>query len=597
MRSFKKLLFLLSPAERKHAALLLIMNLIMALLEMIGVASIMPFIAVLTNPTLVETNIILNSIFKISNIFGVNDNDKFLIFLGILVFVLLITSLTFKAATTFFQLKFVQMREYSIGKRLFEGYLNQPYSWFLGRHSADLGKSILSEVGVIINNGMQPFMVFISNTMIVILLIFLLMLVDPKLTLIVSFTLGVAYGLIFKLVRKFLNHVGKLRMINNQLRFTTISEAFGAVKEVKVGGLEEIFIKRFSDPAQIFARSQASSSAISQIPRFALEAIAFGGIILLILFLMAKTGEIDSALPILSLYAFAGYRLLPAIQQIYSAFTQLSFVRPSVESLYNDLKNLEKHNINQDQNNFLFNKAISLKNISYEYPNAPRTSLKDVSLNISVGTTVGIVGATGSGKTTMVDIILGLLESQKGFLEIDGQVITKKNVRSWQRIIGYVPQSIYLTDDTIAANIAFGVDPKSIDLQNIEKVSKIANLHQFVIDELPNKYQTTIGEHGVRLSGGQRQRIGIARALYHNPKLLILDEATNALDNITEKAVMEKISSIKENLTIIMIAHRLSTVMQCDNIFLLEKGKLIKQGTFKELEKFSHLFSKFVNKR
>ena len=597
MRSFKKLLFLLSPAERKHAALLLIMNLIMALLEMIGVASIMPFIAVLTNPTLVETNIILNSIFKISNIFGVNDNDKFLIFLGILVFVLLITSLTFKAATTFFQLKFVQMREYSIGKRLFEGYLNQPYSWFLGRHSADLGKSILSEVGVIINNGMQPFMVFISNTMIVILLIFLLMLVDPKLTLIVSFTLGVAYGLIFKLVRKFLNHVGKLRMINNQLRFTNISEAFGAVKEVKVGGLEEIFIKRFSDPAQIFARSQASSSAISQIPRFALEAIAFGGIILLILFLMAKTGEIDSALPILSLYAFAGYRLLPAIQQIYSAFTQLSFVRPSVESLYNDLKNLEKHNINQDQNNFLFNKAISLKNISYEYPNAPRTSLKDVSLNISVGTTVGIVGATGSGKTTMVDIILGLLESQKGFLEIDGQVITKKNVRSWQRIIGYVPQSIYLTDDTIAANIAFGVDPKSIDLQNIEKVSKIANLHQFVIDELPNKYQTTIGEHGVRLSGGQRQRIGIARALYHNPKLLILDEATNALDNITEKAVMEKISSIKENLTIIMIAHRLSTVMQCDNIFLLEKGKLIKQGTFKELEKFSHLFSKFVNKR
>ncbi len=597
MRSFKKLLFLLSPAERKHAALLLIMNLIMALLEMIGVASIMPFIAVLTNPTLVETNIILNSIFKISNIFGVNDNDKFLIFLGILVFVLLITSLTFKAATTFFQLKFVQMREYSIGKRLFEGYLNQPYSWFLGRHSADLGKSILSEVGVIINNGMQPFMVFISNTMIAILLISLLMLVDPKLTLIVSFTLGVAYGLIFKLVRKFLNHVGKLRMINNQLRFTTISEAFGAVKEVKVGGLEEIFIKRFSDPAQIFARSQASSSAISQIPRFALEAIAFGGIILLILFLMAKTGEIDSALPILSLYAFAGYRLLPAIQQIYSAFTQLSFVRPSVESLYNDLKNLEKHNINQDQNNFLFNKAISLKNISYEYPNAPRTSLKDVSLNISVGTTVGIVGATGSGKTTMVDIILGLLESQKGFLEIDGQVITKKNVRSWQRIIGYVPQSIYLTDDTIAANIAFGVEPKSIDLQNIEKVSKIANLHQFVIDELPNKYQTTIGEHGVRLSGGQRQRIGIARALYHNPKLLILDEATNALDNITEKAVMEKISSIKENLTIIMIAHRLSTVMQCDNIFLLEKGKLIKQGTFKELEKFSHLFSKFVNKR
>jgi len=596
MRTFKKLIFLLSPTERKYAALLLVMNLIMASFEMIGVASIMPFMAVLTNPTLVETNIILNSIFKVSNIFGVTDNNEFLLFLGILVFVLLITSLTFKATTTYFQLKFVQMREYSIGKRLVEGYLNQPYSWFLGRHSADLGKSILSEVGIIINNGMQPFMLFISNTMIAILLIALLILVDPKLTLIVSFTIGIAYGLIFKLIRKFLNHVGKLRMINNQLRFTAVSEAFGAAKEVKVGGLEEIFIKRFSDPAQIFARSQASSSAIAQMPRFALEAIAFGGIILLILFLMAKTGSIDSVLPIISLYAFAGYRLLPAIQQIYSAFTQLSFVRPMVESMYNDIKSFEKYNKNQDRNNLLFNKAITLKNVSYEYPNASRTSLKDVNLNIPVGTTVGIVGTTGSGKTTTADIILGLLESQKGFLEIDGQVITRKNVRSWQRNIGYVPQHIYLTDDTIEANIAFGVDPKSINQHNIEKVSKIANLHQFVIDELPKKYQTTIGERGVRLSGGQRQRIGIARALYHNPKLLILDEATNALDNITEKTVMKKINNIKENLTIIMIAHRLSTVMQCDNIFLLEKGKLVKQGSYKELEKFSHLFSKFVNK-
>jgi len=206
-------------------------------------------------------------------------------------------------------------------------------------------------------------------------------------------------------------------------------------------------------------------------------------------------------------------------------------------------------------------------------------------LNIPAKSTVGLIGTTGSGKTTTVDIILGLLEAKKGTLEIDGQIITKQNSRSWQRSIGYVPQHIYLSDDTIAANIAFGVDPNNVNQEAVEKSSKIANLHEFVEEELPKKYKTTIGERGVRLSGGQRQRIGIARALYHNPKVLILDEATSALDNQTEKAVMDAVNNIGKNITIIIIAHRLSTVKNCDTIFLLDKGELKDKGTFKELMK------------
>ena len=229
------------------------------------------------------------------------------------------------------------------------------------------------------------------------------------------------------------------------------------------------------------------------------------------------------------------------------------------------------------------NKTITLKNIHYSYPNASRTALKDISLSIPAKSSVGLVGSTGSGKTTTVDIILGLLEAQKGTLEVDGQIITKQNSRLWQRSIGYVPQHIYLSDNTVEANIAFGVNPEDINQEAVEKASKIANLHEFIMEELPKQYQTTIGERGVRLSGGQRQRIGVARALYHNPEVLILDEATSALDNQTEKAIMDAVNNLGKDITIILIAHRLSTVKKCDQIFLLEKGHLKNQGTFEEL--------------
>ena len=300
---------------------------------------------------------------------------------------------------------------------------------------------------------------------------------------------------------------------------------------------------------------------------------------------MAQSGSFIDSLPILSLYVFAGYRLMPAVQQIYVSFAKLSFIGSSLDKLYNDIINLKPFNENYNQDILLVNRAITLKNIYYSYPNTSRVALKDININIPAKTTVGLVGATGSGKTTTVDIILGLLEAQKGSLEVDGKIITKQNSRSWQRSIGYVPQHIYLSDDSIAANIAFGSEPKDIDQAAVEKASKIANLHEFVISELSQQYQTIIGERGVRLSGGQRQRIGIARALYHNPQVLILDEATSALDNETEKAVMGAVNNLSKDITIILIAHRLNTVKNCDLIFKLDKGHLIGQGKFDELFK------------
>ena len=419
----------------------------------------------------------------------------------------------------------------------------------------------------------------------------MLVLVDPKLTLIVGLTLGLAYGLIYAFIRSYVAKIGYKRLEANKWIFTSISEAFGATKEIKVGGLEQAYVQRFSQPAKTLAKIAASAGVISHLPRFALEAITFGGMLLVVLYLMVQSGTFTNAVPIIALYAFAGYRLMPALQQIYNSLTTLRFVGPALDAMHKDLQSLQlPSNSKQNQEAMPLKKNITLKNIFFNYPNSSRTALKNIHFSIPTHNTVGIVGATGSGKTTTVDIILGLLEPEKGSLEVDGNVIDKKNLRAWQRSIGYVPQQIFLADDTVEANIAFGIEAEKINFKDVERSSKIAKLHDFVNSELPKKYQTTIGERGIRLSGGQRQRIGIARALYHNPKVLILDEATSALDNLTEQAVMEAVQNIGKDMTIIMIAHRLSTVKECDIIFLLEKGELKQQGTFKELVKQSDFF-------
>ncbi len=590
MKFLKKLLYLLTSKERKRAGLLIGMIIMMALLDAAGVASIMPFMAILINPELIETNNILNSFFIASTKFGIENNEQFLFALGILVLFFLIISLCFKALTTYAQLRFVQMREYTIGKRLIEGYLRQPYSWSLNRHSAELGKSVLSEVDFIVGKGFLPLVTLIAQSAVAIALLTLIILTDPKLALIIIFTLGTFYILIYKLTRGTLHRIGQQRLKANQLRFTAVIECFGAIKEVKVGGLEKIYIKRFSDPSYISALHQVSSKIISHMPRFALEAVTFGGMMLVILYLISQSGTFIKAVPIIALYAFTGYRLMPALQQIFASITQLRFVGPSLDAMYNDFKNLEPSQLSQDNNIIEFNKEITLNNVSFNYPNVTHNVLKNVHINIPARTVVGFAGATGSGKTTVVDIILGLLETNQGNLKVDGLVINKNNSRAWQGSIGYVPQHIFLADDTVAANIAFGKDLKDIDQKAVERASKIANLHEFVINDLPLKYLTEIGERGIRLSGGQRQRIGIARALYHKPKVLILDEATSALDNLTEKVVMQAIHNIGKDITIILIAHRLSTLKKCDNIFVLEKGELKNQGTYEELIQLNENF-------
>lgn len=584
MKTYEKLLFLLLPNERKQAIVLILMFLLMAILDMIGVASIMPFIYVISNPDIIENNSLINSAFQISKLIGVENTQEFLFVSGVIFFILLLISLSFKALTTYVQTRFTQMRQYSIAKRLIEGYLNQPYTWFLNRNSAELGKTVLSEVGMVVSGGIKPFLNLIAQTIVAVALLVLIILVNPKLALITGLILGTAFGIIYKFSKGLLLRIGEERLVRNQIRFNVLSEAFGAIKEIKLGGLEQNYVSKFSEAAKRMAKVSATGKVITVLPRFAVEAVAFGGMIVVVLFFMSQSSSFYEIIPIVALYAFAGYRLMPALQQIYSDVSELRFISPALNSMFEDLSNLQTYTYDNDKSFLSVNNEISLKGINYNYPNASKTALRDIELSIPAKSTVGFVGATGSGKTTTVDIILGLLEAQEGTLQVDGKIINKQNRKKWQRSIGYVPQQIYIADDTIEANIAFGVkNPNEINYKAVERASKIANLHNFVSSALPQKYKTIVGERGVRLSGGQRQRIGIARALYYNPQVLVFDEATSALDNLTEQAVMDAVHNLGKDVTIIMIAHRLSTVKECDIIFFLEDGKLSAQGTFEKL--------------
>jgi ABC-type multidrug transport system fused ATPase/permease subunit len=394
-------------------------------------------------------------------------------------------------------------------------------------------------------------------------------------------------------MKNILSQKGFDRLQANKDRFVSVSEAFGAIKEIKVGRLEKVYVNRFSLPAQLYASHQSASTAISHLPRYFIEGIAFGGMVLLVLILMKDGDLFANIVPVIALYAFAGYRVMPAIQQIYVAFTQLRISRAALDEIHKDLMSSQFYEKDVTEIEVMpLTRSIVLNNIHFNYPNSQQVALKNINLSIPAFKKVGFVGVTGSGKTTTVDLILGLLSPDKGTVSVDGNIISSKNKSCWQKNIGYVPQQIYLIDDSVSANIAFGSNSQKIDRIAVEQAAKTANLHDYVTKELPNNYNTILGERGIRLSGGQRQLIGIARALYHKPQVLILDEATSALDNITEQNIMNAINNLGKEVTIILIAHRLSTVKNCDIIFLLEKGELKDQGTYEELSKSSELFKK-----
>jgi ABC-type multidrug transport system fused ATPase/permease subunit len=395
-----------------------------------------------------------------------------------------------------------------------------------------------------------------------------------------------------------LSRIGKEQVAANVMKYKTATEALSGIKDLKIMGRERHLLERFAIQAQHYAHNNVIHGTIAQLPRYALEVMALGGVLLMVLYYLGVKGESPSqTIPFLALYVYAGYRLLPALQQIFANLTTVRYNLAALDLLCRDLHEgggavdgeaVLQHSAAAEP--LPFSRECELRDLQFSYGGNQTPAIRGISLTIARNASIGLVGATGSGKSTLVDIIIGLLCPDSGQLLVDGAIVDGEMLVSWQRNFGYVPQHIYLTDDTVTRNIAFGVPDAEIDLAAVIRAARIANLHEFIEQQLPKGYDTVIGERGVRLSGGQRQRIGIARALYHDPAILIMDEATNALDGVTEEAVMEALGRLAGQKTIIMIAHRLTTVKECDLVYILERGQIVSQGTYEELQQSSEWF-------
>jgi len=594
MKLREKIKIIFTKSELRRLVYIFIGILIMGLFEVVGVSSIAPFIAVVTSPDLIHENVYLNSLY---GFFDFQTELNFIVFLGICVISILFISNCYLAFMTSTITYFSSMLTYRLQVRLLENYLMQPYSFFLDRNTSDLGKNILVEVGRVTNGFIMQLLLVLSKVIIAIFLFSLLLYINPIVAITVTLVLGSAYWGIFKLVRQRLLKIGKKATKENYTIYKTADEAMSGIKDTKLHSSEVEFVKRFAVPSKELQRYNAQKTIISFLPRYLFEVIAFGGIIGIIISLISTTTLSDAKtfMPIITLYVMAGYRLMPALQQIYSGLTNIKFNLPAFEALVHDFSSSMNEKVEQIQHATIpFEDKFEISQLSFSYENSDTKILDKLNLIVYPNTTVGIVGSTGSGKTTLIDLILGLLVPESGFISLDGVEINKHNISAWQNNIGYVPQSIYLTDDTIEANIAFAKSRDKINIDKAIKAAKMANLHKF-ITTLPDQYKTFVGERGVRLSGGQRQRIGIARALYHDPTVLVLDEATSALDGITENAIMDAINNLSHKKTIIMIAHRLSTVKECDIIHMMKNGRIADSGTYQELMDRNNEFKKMVD--
>lgn len=585
IKIIQKIFQLLNQGERRQLYILFGAMIISAFIEVAGIATIMPFLSLLTNPDMIHENGFFSRLYSVLNF---QTTSSFLIFIGILVLVVLIISNALAALTFWGLMRFTWMRNFTLSKRLLHKYLHRPYVFFLNQNTSDLGKNILSEVDQVVGGVMITTMQMVARGITVPFVFVLLAVIDPLLAVNVILILGGAYLFVYRLIQNRLYYIGQRRLKTNTERFKAVNEAFGGIKQLKLMGCEDVFIGRYSKPSFEYSHHNSTITIMTSIPRYLMEVMAFGAIILIVLYLLATGKGIQRAIPLIGLYAFATYRLMPALQAIFGGFTSTRFYADGLDLLYKDMQaaNDESYRSSLDNKKIppiRLQNHLKLEEITFSYPNAGKPVISDFNLTIKAHTSVAFVGATGAGKTTIADIILCLLMPQKGKMFVDGMEITNDNLLRWQKSLGYIPQDIYLQDDTIARNIAFGVPDDKIDMKKVEHAGEIANIHDFVTQEFPLGYDTVIGERGVRLSGGQRQRIGIARALYNDPQVLVLDEATNALDRDTEQDVFTAIKNIALTKTLIIIAHRLVTVRDCDVVYMLESGRITAQGTYYEL--------------
>lgn len=559
-----KIWSLFSPSEKRHAVAMLILVVLMALAETVGVLSIMPFLSVLARPDAVQNHAWL---LALQDLLGASTQGAFIVRLGLATVAVVVLSSAFKTIALHMVNRFVHMQRHGMSLRLISQYLHQPYEFFLLRNPSDLSKNVLSVVDQLSFDLLQPLSMLIANGAVVLAMLTLVFLWDPVMALCIMLVVGALYGGVYVLVRRRLGYVGSAWQRANSGRHQACNEALAGIKEVKVTHAAETYECIFSNHSREFSRHSATAETLSTSPLYLVEATGYSGLIAIALLLLWRSGDVAHVLPVLGLYGFAAYRLLPAVQTMYRGFARLRFTSSALDNICQDLS-LPRDVGRAPVDCVLVPKhEIRLEGIVYAYPSSQAKPVLDgFDLVIPANTSLGIAGKSGAGKSTVMDILLGLLQPQAGAMTIDGVPITRDRIASWQRAIGYVPQHIYLADATVAENIAFGIPRDQIDMEAVQCSAKAAQIHGFIVDDLPQSYETMVGDRGIRLSGGQRQRIGIARALYRDPPILLMDEATSALDSATEEAVNEAIHGLAGRKTIIVIAHRETSLRTCDRV-------------------------------
>lgn len=583
---------LLTARERLRFFYLVLAALVMTVLELVGIGAIVAFMGILAQPDQILENSWLSQLY---NFLGFNNTHQFILICGFALLLIYLLRNTFAAFMVWLQLRYVWGTLLSLSNKLLEMYIYSPYQYFLTRNTSEIQRNLLSEVNQIVNGVILPATQLITQSILAICILALLFWNDPILAGAITVLFGGAYTGVYFGFRQKLSTIGSRRLAANKLRFKTLSEALSGIKEVRMTGREQYFINSYSDALRGFTRQMIAGGLISQLPKYLMESLAIGGILGVTLYIVGVKQTVQEVIPVATLYAVAAYRILPALQQITQALSALQFNRKSLNVIFSDLNLAEGHpgaaQIREIRRQpITCRDSIVLQDISYRYPTSEKNAVERLTLTIHKNTSIGLVGTTGAGKSTVVDIVLGLLIPQSGQVKIDQTLITEQTAPAWQIHTGYVPQQIFLTDDTIASNIAFGVRPDDIDHDALTHAARLAHIYEFVTEELPDGFATVVGERGIRLSGGQRQRIVIARALYHKPELLVFDEATNALDGATEAIIQQSVRELAGTKTLLIIAHRLNTVKDCDVIHVLEHGKIIASGSYGELMENCDIF-------
>lgn len=587
-----KLLYILDARSRVTISWLLIMILVGTILELFGIGVVLPIVTLLSSSTPLEENSLLKQMYDWLQPGSQAQFTSVVLSGAILLYVI---KNIYLFVLMWLQTRFFLGKQFQLRYRLFKVYLHSPYSFHLHCNSPELLRN-LNLASNTVNMVLLPAMMCITEVMLTVAIAILLIWVDPASAIVIALGQGIFVGGYFIVVRRKLTALGRVNKHHEGKMIQQVHQSMGSIKELKILGQEGFFGNAYSKHLKGFTSTLRSQMVLGNSTRFVVEAVTIALVLGIMLALLSFERNPGSILATFSLFAVAAVRLMPTVNRFTYYLIQIRFGIPSLDEIFSRLKDSEKFVTDFSERKpgerMIFEHQIELRDISFKHDDSENLSIDSISLSIPKRASVGFAGPSGAGKTTIVDLIIGLLKPLGGEVLVDGKNM-HESLSSWQNQIGYIPQSIYLLDDTVRNNVAFGLPPERVDEEKVWNALKLAQLDVFVKNKARG-LSTMVGENGVRLSGGQRQRIGIARALYFEPEVLVMDEATGALDNETERVLMESIETLSQEKTIILIAHRLSTVKNCDTIFFLDQGRLVASGTYESLIERSSEFRQMV---